>query len=332
MNTPYECEVFDDVVEFGAEVGGWLADGPLSGNVPAGLVAQRAAGIVATEPEALWIKVSRSGETAGVVVQTPPRGLLFTDMDSGAVDAVADTIARIRPRVPGANGPKEITDRFAALWSVRTGCAARIGFSSRQYQVTEVDSPTGVAGDRRPAGPGDRETVAAWLSDFAATATASETPGIQLLIDTYDARLAAGQPQWIWDVDGEPVSFAMESLPSGGVVRIQAVYTPESRRGNGYASALVAEISAGVLARDGVRACTLYTDLANPTSNGIYQRIGYAPIGDSANYEFEYPALVFTASSSGRWCGSAAPRRTTRPADRRSGGAGRPPRVCRLPR
>lgn len=35
-----------------------------------------------------------------------------------------------------------------------------------------------------------------------------------------------------------------------------------------------------------VLTCALYTDLANPTSNGIYQAIGYRHLGDTADLAF----------------------------------------------
>ena len=73
--------------------------------------------------------------------------------------------------------------------------------------------------------------------------------------------------------------------PANGVVRVGFVYTPPDARGHGYASALVADISAEVLA--GGDRCILYTQLANPTSNAIYQRIGYKPLSDFAAYVLE---------------------------------------------
>lgn len=288
MDPSYGCERFDDVTEFAAEVSEWLATGPLTSNVAATLVAQRASGAVPVEPDALWLKVTRDDELIGIVLQTPPRELLVTTLEPAALDAVAETIALLRPRVVGVNGPKRTTDRFAALWSVSTGYAARIRFSSRLFQVTEVTAPDDVAGYRRPATAADRDTVTTWLRDWAEN-TGDSLAGLVQLADNYDNRIAAGQPQWIWEVDGEPVSFAMESTPSGGVVRLQAVITPPQRRGNGYASALVARISSDVLARESTRACTLYTDLSNPVSNSIYRRIGYRPIDDYASYTFEYP-------------------------------------------
>jgi predicted GNAT family acetyltransferase len=36
----------------------------------------------------------------------------------------------------------------------------------------------------------------------------------------------------------------------------------------------------------GLRFCFLYTDLANPTSNKIYQAIGYRPVTDAVRIDF----------------------------------------------
>ena len=39
----------------------------------------------------------------------------------------------------------------------------------------------------------------------------------------------------------------------------------------------------------GRRWCFLFTDLANPTSNRIYQAIGYRPVRDVRMFHFERP-------------------------------------------
>ena len=63
------------------------------------------------------------------------------------------------------------------------------------------------------------------------------------------------------------------------------MYTPPELRGRGYATALVAQLSSQLLA-EGRRFCFLYTDLANPTSNAIYERIGYVRVCESAEIAF----------------------------------------------
>jgi len=90
---------------------------------------------------------------------------------------------------------------------------------------------------------------------------------------------------WLWEVDGEPVSTAWLSAPVAGVTRISGVYTPPERRGHGYASGVVAAASQHALDA-GVDACMLYTDLANPTSNKIYQALGYRPVCDATQWAF----------------------------------------------
>ena len=67
--------------------------------------------------------------------------------------------------------------------------------------------------------------------------------------------------------------FDCPLLGNGGVSRVQLVFTPPELRGHGFASACVAVVTARELAAG--RTPMLYTDLANPTSNAIYQRIGY---------------------------------------------------------
>ena len=70
--------------------------------------------------------------------------------------------------------------------------------------------------------------------------------------------------------------------------RISWVYTPPALRGRGYASACVAALSQRLL-DSGRRFCFLYTDLANPTANKLYQRIGYRQVIDASIYHFEDP-------------------------------------------
>lgn len=61
------------------------------------------------------------------------------------------------------------------------------------------------------------------------------------------------------------------------------MFTPREHRGHGYASGLVAAVSARV--RDIGHRCTLYTDPRNPTSNSIYRAIGYHAIEEALHDE-----------------------------------------------
>lgn len=91
-----------------------------------------------------------------------------------------------------------------------------------------------------------------------------------------------------WDDDGgqeRPVSYAGHTVPAHGVQRIGPVYTPPDHRGRGCASACTAAVAAGLRERGAAEVC-LYTDVVNPTSNKIYQAIGFEPLHDTADLAF----------------------------------------------
>jgi predicted GNAT family acetyltransferase len=89
----------------------------------------------------------------------------------------------------------------------------------------------------------------------------------------------------LWEDDGETVSFAGWGGRTPNGIRVGPVYTPPELRGRGYATAVTADLSRRLLA-SGRRFCFLYTDLANPTSNAIYERIGYRRVCESAEFRF----------------------------------------------
>jgi predicted GNAT family acetyltransferase len=97
-----------------------------------------------------------------------------------------------------------------------------------------------------------------------------------------DPALAAGR-LWVWD-DGGPVAMARHTAVVAGVSRVGWVFTPPARRGRGYARACVGHLSAHLHARH--VAVVLYADLANPTSNRLYQRLGYEAVAEVLHYRF----------------------------------------------
>ena len=92
---------------------------------------------------------------------------------------------------------------------------------------------------------------------------------------------------YLWE-DGEPRSMVAAGGPTTNGIRIGYVYTPPPFRGHGYASVMVAHLTQRLL-DDGRRFCFLYTDLANPTSNAIYRRLGYMPVSDVVDVVFAEP-------------------------------------------
>ena len=100
-----------------------------------------------------------------------------------------------------------------------------------------------------------------------------------------DDRIQAGVLILWENEDGVPVSMAARSQPEADMIRVQLVYTPPDQRGRGYAGAATTAVTRDALAL-GVSAVVLVTDLANPTSNALYQRLGYRPVEDRVVVEF----------------------------------------------
>ena len=148
------------------------------------------------------------------------------------------------------------------------------------YEAIAVNCPTGVPGSCRTSTECDVRLLNEWARGFIAHTNEPVPAGEDIITD----RVVEGE-MWVWEHDGEPVSMAYASPPSGGVSRVSWVYTPPERRCHGYASAVVAAVTRAQL--DAGNRCLLYTDLANPTSNAIYQAIGFRRIADAVVLAFD---------------------------------------------
>jgi predicted GNAT family acetyltransferase len=226
------------------------------------------------------------GRVVATAVWTPPWNVILSEVDdSRAVDALADALAG--ELLPGVFAPDEHAEAFAQAWSARTGRSFRRVMRQRSYALEHVEMPQGVRGRLRHAAPGDRALMIAWMEGFDREAMGSESGrrDIGALVDELiESRDRIG---YIWE-DGAPVSMCQATGATPNGIRIGAVYTPPELRRRGYASALVAAGSQAELDR-GRRWCFLFTDLANPTSNRIYQAIGYRPIRDIRMFRFDRP-------------------------------------------
>lgn len=224
--------------------------------------------------------VEQDGTVVGCAVRTPPRKLVLTRMPPGGVPALVMDVAACFAELPAVFGPPAAAREFARLWSERQHCDVSDGMAQRLYSLRQVRDPAVTPdGELRFATDRDLGLVASWIACFASEVAVDVTS----TRDHVAARIAAGELA-LWCDDG-PRTLAGYSGRSPNGVRIGYVYTPPEWRGRGYGSACVAALSRHALAT-GTQFCCLYTDLANPISNAIYQRIGYEPVGDTIDLRF----------------------------------------------
>ncbi|WP_380285643.1 GNAT family N-acetyltransferase [Kitasatospora purpeofusca] len=232
-----------------------------------------------------WWRPEPDAPVAGVFLQTPPFAPRLGLMPERAAAELAVELAGARAgftALAGVGGGVAAVRAFGEAWAGATGTTGTVKTNERLYRLGELtDPPRPPAGRPRLAGAGDRELLIRWFDAFAAEVDI-RIPDTAMVVDdrTADGRLH------LWeDETGRPVAVAGASAVVAGMSRIGPVYTPREARGRGYASGVTAAASAAALA-DGAEEVLLHTDLANPTSNSIYQQIGYRPVGDCLELAF----------------------------------------------
>ena len=230
---------------------------------------------------AYFAVVGEGGRVVGATMRTPPHNLILSELDDlAAIGPLLEDARAMFGSLPGVVGPKVAVAKFAAAWPAGT----RLEIAQRAFRADHVDPPVGVSGRMRDYERSDRELAARWMDAFAEEALPEPPPGTsEEFVDRREEDPEGGIV--LWEDDGVVVSIAGFGGRTPNGIRIGPVYTPPELRGRGYASALTAAVTQRLL-DGGLRFCFLFTDLANPTSNSIYQRIGYEPVSDFDFWSF----------------------------------------------
>jgi hypothetical protein len=282
MSGPMRLDRYERATDFLAAASPWLEQREAEHNLILGI-----AGTVRDFPGLyaapyLATVTGPDGVIAAAALRTPPWNLVLSEVDDeAALDLLVADLADAD--LGGVVGRPDVATAFAARWVTAHGGRWEIGMEERIFQLTEVIPPRPVSGAMRPATPVDRPLLVAWIAAFGREALGDEDAS-RVASSVDDWLAGRGRTIWLWD-DGGPVSLTGVGGATPHGIRIGPVYTPPERRGQGYASALVAAASQAQLDA-GRRFCFLYTDLANPTSNKIYQAIGYRPVTDALRIDF----------------------------------------------
>jgi predicted GNAT family acetyltransferase len=232
----------------------------------------------------LWV-CERDGVAEAAALRTPPfHAVVAQPRSAAALEALVEAVVADSPDLPGCNGARPEADEFAAAWVRRAGGSARERMRLCLHRLEGLDDVREAPGVMREAGPDDRDLLLAWMTAFSAE---TGVQGGELeLRRGIEAQLGLPLGLVVWEVDGQVVSMAGSRSTSPGVARVGPVYTPPELRARGYATRLVWELTRRLLGR-GEHTVVLFTDLANPTSNSIYRRIGYQPVCEAVELDFE---------------------------------------------
>jgi len=232
----------------------------------------------AYEREFWFVAEDDDGEVVGAACWTLPHKLVLGPWAPEVVRAIGEAAAATGVPVHGAIVPVHLADDIAA----GVGRRGVPHMGERVLALEEYSAPDPVPGSLRALTERDLDEAERWLTDFAVEA------GILVVNNRAAAEQSIGR-LWFWEVDGVPVSMAGHApvvATRGAVVaRIGPVYTPPAYRGRRYASAVTAAIVQ--LLRPRVDAVMLYTDASNPTSNAIYERLGFRHVEDIVDLDLD---------------------------------------------
>ncbi|MEV0259558.1 GNAT family N-acetyltransferase [Streptomyces sp. NPDC050732] len=223
------------------------------------------------------------GTVSGAFLRTPPHRVSVSPVGPEAAGSLARLLADAGPDLPGVGAEHATAEAFSRAWEKHTGAAGALTTRQRLYRLGDLTPPEPEPpGRARVATAADRDLLARWHDEFgeAVGERSAADPG-----EWADSRIAYGGVILWESPDGTPAAMAGATRQVAGQVRVAPVYTPAGLRGRGYGGAATVAVTRAALDA-GADEVLLFTDLANPTSNGLYQRIGYRPVGDFAQWDF----------------------------------------------
>ncbi|TMU90087.1 GNAT family N-acetyltransferase [Streptomyces sp. DASNCL29] len=268
-----------DLEEFRAAAGGFLRAHPARNTTLLTVVSSltvAGSGRYGDEPPVYGWWTGEGGAVEGAFLCTPPYPPLLSALSGEAARTLARTLARDGElKVTGVNAGRETAETFATAWGDLTGAVGTVEQTHRLYRLDALTPPDPAPPGRpRAATTADRDLLITWYEGFA-----RETGALRDDVAAQVDDKLRHDGITVWELDGRPVACAGISRTIAGMARVSLVYTPPELRGRGYAGAATAAVS-GAARAAGVREVLLFTDLDNPTSNALYQRLGYRPVED----------------------------------------------------
>lgn len=234
-------------------------------------------------PEGLgaW-SVRDRGQPVGAALVTP-NNVIVGRMPDEAVHRLVESLAEQEIEFPGVVGSADTAAAFAEVWSSTTGRTAVLRMRQSLQSCGAVVWRDRAPGVFRAAEIADTSLLVEWARGFerevhGENAKHDLEPGVRRRIEK--------ERLFVWEDGGSVVTSASIGRPTRSSITVNFVYTPSEHRGRGYATSCVAEVTARQL-RAGRQFCCLYTDTSNPISNGVYAKIGYRRVCDSAWWVFE---------------------------------------------
>ena len=219
-------------------------------------------------------------------LRTPPHNqiLAFTE-NIEYVEIFSSFLYEQKQEIPGVLGSKEGALKFAQKWKELNKTTYKLDMHERIYELTEVNPVTLGKNEFRQIKLQDLDTIMKWIRAMQLEAMRIKMTEDDETMKNDLIKNDVWKSFYVLCKADDLLTMAKKAgtTPTGQLVNY--VYTPPELRRNGYATECVAKLSQLCL-DEGKQRCLLFTDLNNPTSNKIYQKIGYIPVVDVDMYKF----------------------------------------------
>lgn len=268
-----QLHVYEEIVNFKEEVAPFLEKNELENNLILGVLQMVHQPIfmgIAKQGEEIAVEFLQTEEKKQIIVAT-------SEMAEEDIVELAKKLAEVYPNVPGLIGNKKIVQRLAEEIAVLENKKTTVAMEQGIYELKQVKKKWNGDEVFREVNSDELTLIEQWIYQFC--------EDVNLPTTKEEAKqtahtLITNHRLFGLEVDGKLVSVAAKTRPTKNNITVNFVYTPKEERKKGYASNCVAALSQRML-DEGYKTTTLYTDLANPTSNKIYQEIGYEQIAES---------------------------------------------------
>ncbi|HDR7799096.1 TPA: GNAT family N-acetyltransferase [Bacillus tropicus] len=268
-----QLHVYEEILTFKEAVTPFLEKNEQENNLILGVLQMVQQPIfmgVAKQEEEIVIVFLQTEEKKQIIVAT-------SEMVEEDIVELAKKLAEVYPNIPGLIGNKKIVQRLAEEIAVLENKKTTVAMEQGIYELKQVKKKWNGDGVFREVNSDELTLIEQWIYQFC--------EDVKLPTTKEEAKqtahtLITNHRLFGLEVDGKLVSVAAKTRPTKNNITVNFVYTPTEAREKGYASNCVAALSQRMLDK-GYKTTTLYTDLANPTSNKIYQEVGYEQIAES---------------------------------------------------
>ena len=231
------------------------------------------------QPPFLFTHVTVNGKIAGSCIYAEPDGLVLSNCAPDIPLALFDYLRTRIDRPSRIFGPEKPAIELAKLFGELRNSSYHIHSTWRIHQLDQpIRSNISVPGKVRMGEKQDSDLVRKWGENYNEERPANVDIQQFLLKKLRDSQL------YFW-IDQQRKSLATISGVNCSGPRISAVYTPPTFRTEGYATALVHELSNTFLS-SGSPYVTLNTQAGDPVEN-IYRRLGYRAVGEKVSIVFD---------------------------------------------